>query len=218
MALNPGLVAIIGGRGSGKTALVDIIALGCDAISEHLSPASFLLRAKELLQETSVSLGWQTGESSERGLRRPYEISAEHYPRARYLSQTFVEELCSAQGMTDTLMREIERVIFEAHPLSDRDGAISFEELLEMRTTRHREARSRSEATLSELSDRIGTELEKDKLVEGLKKQVLEKEKLITAYTKDRSKLVSKDSEARVKRLGALTEGSGESARISPLL
>ena len=208
LALNPGLVAIIGGRGSGKTALVDIIALGCDAISEHLSPASFLLRAKELLQETSVSLGWQTGESSERGLRHPYEISAEHYPRARYLSQTFVEELCSAQGMTDTLMREIERVIFEAHPLSDRDGAISFEELLEMRTTRHREARSRSEATLSELSDRIGTELEKDKLVEDLKKQVLEKEKLITAYTKDRSKLVSKDSEARVKRLGALTEAA----------
>ena len=31
--LNPGLVAIIGARGSGKTALADVIAAGCDAIS-----------------------------------------------------------------------------------------------------------------------------------------------------------------------------------------
>jgi hypothetical protein len=34
----------------------------------------------------------------------------------RYLSQQFVEELCSASGLTDGLLREIERVIFEAHP------------------------------------------------------------------------------------------------------
>ena len=49
--LNPGLVAIIGARGSGKTALADVIAAGCDAISpsgwhadENLSP-SFGLRS-----------------------------------------------------------------------------------------------------------------------------------------------------------------------------
>ncbi len=50
-------------------------------------------------------------------------------PRARYLSQKFVEELCSATGMTDELLREIERVIFEAHCLADRDGTVDFEEL-----------------------------------------------------------------------------------------
>ena len=42
------------------------------------------------------------------------------YPRARYLSQQFVEELCSSSGMTDALLREIERVIFESHPLTER--------------------------------------------------------------------------------------------------
>ncbi len=30
--LNPGLVAIIGARGSGKTALADMFAAGCDSI------------------------------------------------------------------------------------------------------------------------------------------------------------------------------------------
>lgn len=65
--------------------------------------------------------------------------------------------------MTDALMREIERVIFEAHPLSDRDGAVDFDELLEMRTTRFREACDREEDALADLSERIGTELEKEK-------------------------------------------------------
>ena len=47
--LNPGLVAVIGARGSGKTALVDMIAAGCDSITpmawsnnENSSP-SFLV-------------------------------------------------------------------------------------------------------------------------------------------------------------------------------
>jgi hypothetical protein len=204
LELNPGLVAIIGARGSGKTALADVIALGCDATSERLSPASFLTRARDLLHGTSVSLRWQAGDHSDRSLDGSDEGSSTEYPRARYLSQQFVEELCSAHGMTDALMREIERVIFEAHPLSDRDGAVDFEELLEMRATRFRAARAREEDALADLSEQIGTELEKDKLVVGLKKQIEERSKLIAGYTRDRSNLVAKGSEARVQRLGAL--------------
>src|SRR5262249_17588376 len=65
---NPGLVAIIGARGSGKTALADIIALGCDAMSERLSPNSFLKRAAELVGNATVTLTWQEGEPEERAL------------------------------------------------------------------------------------------------------------------------------------------------------
>ncbi len=203
--LNPGLVAIIGARGSGKTALADVIALGCDATSERLSPASFLTRAQDLLHGASVSLKWQAGDHSERRLDRSDEGFSAEYPRARYLSQQFVEELCSAHGMTDALLREIERVIFEAHPLCDRDGAVNFDELLEMRAMRFREARGREENALADLSERIGTDLEKQMLVAHLKKQIAEKTKLIAGYTNDRSKLVAKGSEARVERLGELT-------------
>jgi hypothetical protein len=192
LALNPGLVAIIGARGSGKTALADMIALGCDATSERLSPVSFLTRARDLLQGASVSLRWQDGDQTERSLDGTDESSSAEYPRARYLSQQFVEELCSAHGMTDALMREIERVIFEAHPLSDRDGAVDFDELLEIRAARFREARNREEDALADLSERIGTELEKHRHVDSLKKQTAEKRKLIAGYTNDRSKLVAK--------------------------
>ena len=34
--LNPGLVTIIGARGSGKTALADMIAAGCDALPPNI--------------------------------------------------------------------------------------------------------------------------------------------------------------------------------------
>jgi hypothetical protein len=205
LELNPGLIAIIGAKGSGKTALADTIAHGCDATSDRLSPASFLRRAQELLADSSVTLRWKEAEDTSRRLDGSDDWSAAEYPRARYLSQKFVEELCSAAGMTDELLRETERVIFEAHPLADRDGAVDFEEMRELRTMRFREARAREEDALADISERVGTELEKMKVVVLLKKQVEEKAKLIEGYTKDRSKLISKGSEARVKRLCELT-------------
>lgn len=205
LALNPGLVAIIGARGSGKTALADMIALGCDAVSEPPSQASFLARAGELLREASVSLRWQAGDESNRRLDRSDASFSAEYPRSRYLSQQFVEDLCSGQGMTDALMREIERVIFEAHPLTDRDGAVDFDELLESRAKRFRNARDREENALADISERIGVELEKETLVVSLKKQIDEKGKLIADYKNDRSKLVVKGNEARIARLNPLT-------------
>src|SRR5207249_4696714 len=61
------------------------------------------------------------------------------------------------------------------------------------------------ENALAEVSERIGTELEKQMLVIPLGKQIAEKAKLIAGYKNDRSKLVVKGNEARVERLGALT-------------
>ena len=130
--------------------------------------------------------------------------------------QQFVEDLCSAQGMTDTLMREIERVIFEAHPLADRDGAVDFDELLESRAKRFRDARDREEEALADISERIGVELEKQTLVDSLKKQIEEKVKLIARYKNDRLKLVVKGNEARISRLNALTSAAEKVRGISP--
>ncbi len=212
LELNPGLIAIIGAKGSGKTALADTIACGCDATSDRLSQSSFLQRAQELLSGASVTLKWQEGDENTRYLDGSDVLSAAEYPRARYLSQKFVEELCSATGMTDELLREIERVIFESHAIADRDGAVDFEELRELRTMRFREARAREEDALADISERIGLELEKAKLVGTLRKQVAEKSKLIEGYSKDRSKLVPKGNEERVKRLADLS-GAADKVR-----
>ena len=73
-----------------------------------------------------------------------------------------------------------------------------------MRATRYRQARERHEETLAQLSERIGTELDKAKTVQTLKAQISQKEKLIQSYETDRKKLISKGSEARVARLNDL--------------
>ncbi|MBS4005545.1 MAG: AAA family ATPase [Afipia sp.] len=206
--LNPGLVAIIGARGSGKTALADAIAAGCDAASEHLSSASFLVRAGELLDGASVRLDWGNGEPSERELL-DYQYDADfdgRFPRARYLSQKFVEELCSADGMTDALLREIERVIFEAHP--DKDGTFQFDQLLELRAARHRLARQREEEAIGTLSDNIGQEREKRRQTAGLKQQLSQKERTVKGLAADRDKLIVKGTEARADRLSVIANAA----------
>jgi hypothetical protein len=204
--LNPGLVAIIGARGSGKTALADMIAAGCDSISdeawnaEEWANPSFLVRARPLLGDGKVKVSWAAGEPSTRALDGSDANGPFAYERVRYLSQQFVEELCSSSGLTDGLLREIERVIFEAHPDNARDGALDFAELLEHRASRHRLARDREAEAVAQISDRIGTELEKEKLIAPYENQVAQKKKLVEAYTADRAKLVSAGSEKRAQR------------------
>ena len=204
--LNAGLVAIIGARGSGKTALADMIAAGCDSISEEAwagdeaANPSFLVRARSLLADGKVKITWVAGDPSTRSLDGSDANGPLSYPRVRYLSQQFVEELCSSSGMTDELLREIERVIFEAHLDQERDGALDFAELLEHRASRHRLARQREAEAVSQISERISVELEKEKLVPNLEMQVGQKKRLVDAYTADRAKLVSAGSEKRAQR------------------
>ena len=204
--LNPGLVAIIGARGSGKTALADMIAAGCDSISakawagEEAANSSFLVRARPLIGDGRVKIAWEAGDPSARSLDGSDANSPTSYPRVRYLSQQFVEDLCSSSGVTDRLLGEIERVIFEAHSDHDRDGALDFTELLEQRASRHRLARQREGEAVSQLSESISVELEKEKLVTGFEAEVAKKNNLVGAYTADLAKLVSAGSKKRAAR------------------
>ena len=214
--LNPGLVAIIGPRGSGKTALADMIAAGCDSISgeawnaEEWANPSFLVRARSLIDQGKIKVNWAAGAPSVRALNGSDANGPLSYERARYLSQQFVEELCSSSGLTDGLLREVERVIFESHPDHARDGTLDFAELLEHRASRHRLARTREAEAVSQISERIGIEIEKEKSVTVYEAQVAQKKKLVDAYTADRAKLVSAGSEKRVQRHTALAAAANQ--------
>jgi energy-coupling factor transporter ATP-binding protein EcfA2 len=212
--LNPGLVAIIGARGSGKTALVDVIAAGCDAITpagwdadENISP-SFLARARTLIGNATATLTWGGGATVTRSLDGSDANDPRAFPRARYLSQQFVEELCSAKGVSDGLVAEIERVIFESHSQDDRDGALEFAELRDQQTSRFQQAREREAEAIADISERIAIEFEKETVVASLATEVGQKKKLIVGYTADRAKLVVKGTEAQVARHTLLSEAA----------
>jgi energy-coupling factor transporter ATP-binding protein EcfA2 len=212
--LNPGLVAIIGARGSGKTALADVLAAGCDAIvqsawaaDDTISP-SFLARARNLIGDATTTLDWGGGSTVTRALDGRDANDHMSFPRARYLSQQFVEELCSAKGVSDGLINEIERVIFESHAEDDRSGANDFAELREQQTARFQQARAREAHAIANISERIASEFEKESLVPTLTTQVAQKKKLVADYTADRAKLVVKGTEAQVARHTQLSEAA----------
>ena len=139
--INTGLVAIIGARGSGKTALADLIAAAAQSDQPFSNEASFVHRAGGLLSDITATVSWSEGDDTHRRLARGFGGDDGARP-VRYLSQQFVEQLCASDGVSDELLTEIERVIFDAWPVDERQGASDFRDLLDVRlaSARIREA------------------------------------------------------------------------------
>ena len=130
--VNEGMVAIIGERGSGKTALADLIAHAGSSPLPHDGVQSFLSRARQLFDGTSaVRATWSDDSSSELGLlNRPVDP-----PDVHYLTQQFVDRLCSAEAESDELLTEIKRVVFLAHDPESRVGAEDFDSFVRLRSS-----------------------------------------------------------------------------------
>ena len=208
--LNCGLVSIIGARGSGKTALVEMIAAGCDSISETTRHgpdslnSSFLARARSHLGNARVTLRWASDDSECRHLDGRETDDPTSSPRARYLSQQFVTDLCLADEHPSGLSKEIERVIFDSHPADATDGAVDFSELRELRTQRHQLSSVREAESIQQISGYISKELEKERLKDMFAREVKDKEEQIRRYEADLKKLTSEGSDARIEQHRAL--------------
>jgi energy-coupling factor transporter ATP-binding protein EcfA2 len=109
IAINRDLTAVIGGKGSGKTALMDLLAcVGGDF--DSLNKEAFLNKAKEEIAGTKLTLTWADDSTTvcevHDGATYPKE------PKIRYLSQSFVENLCSFD-QHEKLVRQIENILFQ---------------------------------------------------------------------------------------------------------
>jgi len=127
--LNPGLVSIIGQKGSGKSALVELIAYAAGSwqTPEH---SSFLQRAGKHIEGLTIQLSWADGASTTHCIGDA--IPGDQ--KVRYLSQKFVERLCAGDQIGAELIREIEAVIFEYTDPTETLNASDFEELRAGRT------------------------------------------------------------------------------------
>lgn len=210
--LNPGLVAVIGARGSGKTALVELIAAGAYSLASHTNRRSFVHRASRYLGETASALTWGDNSRTANELRFADMQGIFDEERVQYLSQQFVDQLCSSEGLTDELLAEIERVIFQAHPPEDRMAASDFRELLDLRAQRARNMRSREEETLIGVTSALIVERGKKDGLPGLEKQRGEKAAAVERDKADRQLLIGKGQEQRTARLEAINTAA-EQAR-----
>lgn len=139
--LNPGLVAIIGEKGAGKTAIADLIAFASGVSIDTKSQSSFISKGRLHLNGVGLKLTWGSGTTSEAYLTEKPFISPK--PLVRYLSQDFVERLCSEDHQGRELQEAIEEVVFSHLDEVHREGYSSFEEL---RLARESASQSRQDA------------------------------------------------------------------------
>ena len=140
--LNQDLVAIIGPRGSGKSALAEMLAFagGADLFRESKDLRdSFLYKASRRSAANStpitgatIDLHWSDG-SVDRATVPPDLRHRNDEEKVKYLPQRFVERLCAPEN-TRQLEEEIERVIFQRIDKTQRLEASNFQELRQTST------------------------------------------------------------------------------------
>lgn len=190
---NPGLVAIIGEKGAGKTAIADMIAFASGVPIEKKSQSSFVAKGRLHLAGVDIQLVWGGGSTSNAILTEKPFISSK--PLVRYLSQDFVERLCSDDHQGHELQEAIEEVVFSYLNEVHREGYSSFEEL----------RMARESASQSRQDDFRGQ-------IVSLHREI---ERLLTSIGSRESKIANRDQinqqvEELKKQLPSLTQAADE--------
>jgi hypothetical protein len=125
--LNPGMVAVIGGKGDGKTAFLDLLA-NCfeDRCARcGVDPNSFVQRIEEQKPKLTVRTGFLGSEVEPFGKG---VLDAEFFAHSRitYLPQGRIEEHCADRNKLD---RKIEEVVFSSKEVAAGDYRETFEAL-----------------------------------------------------------------------------------------
>lgn len=198
VAFNPGLVTIIGAKGSGKTALADLVAFAAAADEPAPGPASFMGSAEELLGGLKTDLTWADG------ARQLGELGRDPLPpedaRVQYLSQQFVERLSAAtHDLSEPLVQEIERVVFGAIPEEERLTATTFAELRDMLLEEPSSSRAYEEDRIRTLTGAIAAEYELTRSLPKLTSQAREAERSRSVLEQAIKAIPAKASEEKVK-------------------
>nr|WP_222528850.1 AAA family ATPase [Azospirillum sp. 412522] len=133
--LNADLVAIIGNKGSGKSALADVLALlGNSQQHSHFSflrADRFRGKAGEPARHFEGELRWLAGGPTRANLAN--NPAADRVELVRYVPQGRFEALCNEHvtGRSENFERELRSVIFSHIPSEDRLGALDYDQLID---------------------------------------------------------------------------------------
>ena len=185
--INSGLVAIIGKKGSGKSALTDSIAL---IGKSHANPTtySFLrndkFRKKGLAKQYEATLAWHDGLLVKSNLNDQVSLNTEP-EQVKYLPQKFVETICNESGI-NLFQQEIDKVIFSYVPEESRDDTTNLKDLIKLKTGLIDKSIEGLKQKLSGQNEQI-CELEDKKLpsyLSSLKRKLEEKRRELKNLTK----------------------------------
>ncbi len=165
LPMNSNLVSIIGPRGSGKSALAELIAFACGSnvfrqggdISDTFLTKASKRSASNLFPVTGlvVRVCWADGHESKATIGLPLRTPQDD-ETVKYLPQKFVDRLCAPENNGE-LEEEIERVIYQRHQKVAQSDASNFQELRRSATQALQTRRLHLAQTIRSLSESIAT-------------------------------------------------------------
>lgn len=188
--VNSDLVAIIGNKGSGKSALADVVALlGNSKQVEHFSflrKERFRGKSGDPAKYFTGKLKWKDGSTEVRNLNE--NPPSDQVELVRYIPQGHFEELCNGHvsGKSDSFEKELRSVIFAHTDDALRMGALDFDQLVVQQEATYRQQLEEYRKDLKRVNQEIsGME---DQLQPEVKRSLLEKliyqEKLVAEHHK----------------------------------
>lgn len=160
LPLNHGFVAIIGNKGSGKSALLDTIALASN--SHAASDFTFLSKERYKSPKDNKALHYEVQISSADGTageKVPLSgsVDREIPERIRYLPQSLLERLCNKppDSSVDPFEVELRSIIFSHVPEHQRLGCATLDELIDKRASALEHDISRRRTELESINDQI---------------------------------------------------------------
>lgn len=192
--LNPSMVAIIGNKGSGKSAFSDIVGHLCK--TRTMDHASFLTATRFRKQPKNYAADYEGTVTWADGERETLSLAIDSYDTviesAQYLPQKFIEEVCN--DIDSFFQDEIDKVIFSYVDKTERGNASSLSDLVKQKAHVLDMEAEGIRDKLSEVNDRI-IELERKstsnykKMVEDSLKQ---KQDLLSRLEKTKPEEVQK--------------------------
>ena len=185
--LNHDLIAIIGNKGSGKSALADILGLLGNTPNHSrfsfLNSNRFCKPPEVKAQYFDAALEWKSGTKDLVNLSQRVDETA--FETIKYIPQGLFEEICSEVpgGKRGKFDEEIERVIFSRIPTADRLSLPNLEMLIDYKT--------------QEMLDAISL-LKQD--LQGINQQIIELE---NESTRDYQKRIKSELELKTRELAA---------------
>ena len=211
--LNADMVAIIGNKGSGKSALTDILALvgntHCDpSYFSFLHKDRFCERNGRIAKQFEVSATWRDGSTSVHRLNDKPNVNSVEL--VRYIPQSYLEKVCTETepGERSEFQQELRKVIFSHISDADRLGKSTLDELIEYRTEELKAELGASRGEMAKLNSEL-VRLEAKKKSEHrakLESQIALRQKELDAHEAIKPTPIEKPSNTGPEEMKVLTK------------
>jgi ABC-type lipoprotein export system ATPase subunit len=208
--LNHGLVAIIGNKGSGKSALGDILGLLGNSRQQRafsfLHSEKFKKPPENKARFFEAKIEWESGESWVRNL--DYTVDTSEVERIKYIPQNYFEDICNQLGSIEETAfdKELKKVIFSHVSEPDKLAKTSLDELISYKSGEIKDAINVAKRNLEKINRQI-VDFEKQSTQdfrESLENQLNAKRSELKAVQASKPRTVKKPSKKAAQQSSSL--------------